>query len=175
LAGQCCDDGTCVSSCPSGKCCSDGTCVSSCPGGECCDEGVCVSSCPTGECCDEGICVPNCDTEVGAMCTYPELPSFVPCRYKTDSDWSCDNTCALPGCENFYCETVISSGPNKHDTCHPGCSCVTHTEPCIATYARICKNFWYPCWPPLACQCREPEGLVTYTSYGTRTVCGAGL
>lgn len=120
-------------------------------------------------------CVPDCDAEVGAMCTYPTLPGPVICRTKEGEDYTCDDYSYGPGWLDGYCETAISSGPKKHDACHPGCSCVTHTEPCVVTYSKVCKNKLSVVPPFLFCKCSEPGGLVTYTSRGTVTVCGPVL
>lgn len=52
-----CNEGSCVSECPSDKCNSDGTCVTECPNEECCEDGDCVTDC-TGDCraCISGEC-----------------------------------------------------------------------------------------------------------------------
>ncbi len=57
-----CVDGICVPHglCTADQCCDNGTCVSSCSNGKCCEDGECVSSCPTGQCCVEGICSDLC-------------------------------------------------------------------------------------------------------------------
>ncbi|MBA7699341.1 hypothetical protein ES703_108036 [subsurface metagenome] len=134
-AGDCCDNDSCVETCPGDQCCdsgTEGTCVSSCPEGWCCDDGTCVSSCPEGECCSDDTCVPACPdvncSNYGDCTVDGNLsPSVSPENYNEISYYYGNLNCC-PAPNGFPYEVTISC--EDASVVIPSCS---SSDPCLAT------------------------------------------
>ena len=108
-----CVDGTCIPGglCTAGQCCDNGTCVSSCSGGKCCEDSVCVTECSGDKCCDEGTCeaLEGCEKCANGITEDDPTKCTGECNNCTDAQCHYDDALCDPGdvcVEGTCCDTA---------------------------------------------------------------------